>query len=71
MPDIAATTLLTLKILILIGLGVYTVFAAVIVRQEQLMASVLEETSEPILRLLTIIHLSASIALFILTVILI
>ncbi len=54
---------LTLKILTLIGFVVYAIFAAVIVRQEQLMADVLEESFEPVLRILTIIHFLASMAL--------
>lgn len=69
-PDVLAAVLLTLKIVVLIGIGVYTVFAAIMVRQEQLMASVLEETFEPVLRLLTIIHLASAIGLFLLALIL-
>ncbi len=61
---------LTLKILVLIGLGVYTIFAAVMVRQEQLMAGVLEESFEPVLRILTIIHFFASFGLLLLAIIL-
>jgi hypothetical protein len=44
----------------------YSIFAAVLVRQEQLMANVLEETFEPILRVLVFGHLAVAIAIFIL-----
>ena len=59
-------SLLILKILVLVGLGVYGVFALVIVRQEQLMAHVLEEAFEPILRLLVLVHLVASLIVLLL-----
>jgi len=62
--------LLTLKIFVIAGLLVYTVFAVVLVRQEQLMAHVLEEQFQPIIRLLVIIHLIASIVLLLLAFIL-
>lgn len=61
---------LVLKILVLIGLGVYTIFAAVMVRQEQLMDNVLEESFEPVLRILVIIHFLASLGLLVLAFIL-
>lgn len=62
--------LLTLKILGIVGFLVYTIFAAVLVRQEQLMAHVLEEAFEPILRVLVIAHLIASVGLLLFAVIL-
>lgn len=52
------------KALIVFGLGLYIVFAFVIVRQEQLMAHVLEESFEPVLRLVSLLHFIASIAVF-------
>jgi hypothetical protein len=61
---IPAFVWLIVKILALVGLGLYVIFAGIIVRQEQLMANVLEENFEPVLRLLTIIHLVAAIAVF-------
>lgn len=64
-PDITSAAFLTAKLVVLFGVAVYAVFAAVIVRQEQLMAHVLEETFEPIIKLLSVIHLAAAIALFI------
>lgn len=67
---VIAFVFLLLKILVLIGLGVYGVFAAVMVRQEQLMADVLEESFEPVLRTLTIIHFLASLGLFLLAILL-
>ena len=50
-----------LKILTIIGTVIYMGFAAVMVRQERLMAGVLEEQFEPVLRILTLIHLAASV----------
>lgn len=67
--DITATILLTVKVFILVGLGLYAIFSGIIVRQEQLMAAVLEEGFEPILRLLTILHFAAAIGLLILAII--
>lgn len=49
------------KTIILLGLFLYAIFAAILVRQEQLMAHVLEESSEPMLRILVYIHLIASL----------
>ncbi len=64
-PDIASTAFFTIKLIVLVGVAVYAAFAAIIVRQEQLMTHVLEEAFEPIIKLLTAIHLAAAIALFI------
>lgn len=49
---------------VLVGLGLYSIFAAIIIRQEQLMANVLEESFEPVLRMLTIAHFVAAIGVF-------
>lgn len=54
-----------IKIMVLVGLGVYTIFAYIIVRQEQLMDKVIDETFEPILRLLVLLHLLMSLAVFV------
>lgn len=62
--NVASAVLLSFKILVLLGIAIYVVFAAVIVRQEQLMANVLEENFEPTLRILSILHLGAALALF-------
>lgn len=59
-----------IKILTLLGIAVYGVFAGVMVRQEHLMSNVLEEDFEPILRLLTYIHLIVVICVFLLAIIL-
>jgi len=61
---------LTLKIFSIVGLLIYSVFAGVLVRQEQLMAHVLEEQFQPILRLLVIIHLIATLTLLLMALIL-
>lgn len=63
-PILTTAALLSVKIFVLIGIVVYAAFAAVIVRQEQLMADVLEEEFEPKLKLLTRAHLIASVGLF-------
>lgn len=68
-PPIMTIVLTTLKVLTLAGLGLYSVFAAIMVRQEQLMAAVLEESFEPILRLFTLLHFAAAVGLLILAVI--
>lgn len=65
-PSVITAILTTVKILTLVGLGLYSVFAAIIVRQEQLMAVVLEESFEPVLRTLVIVHFAASVGLFLL-----
>ncbi|MEK7141732.1 MAG: DUF5657 family protein [Patescibacteria group bacterium] len=71
MTPIAIVVMVALvtKICTLIGLGLYTIFAGIMIRQEQLMAAVLEEGFEPVLRLLTILHFAAAVGLFILAVI--
>lgn len=65
-PDITTIGFVIFKYLILFGFGLYIVFAAVILRQEQLMAQVLEESFEPILRFASFLHLAASIGIFVL-----
>lgn len=68
-PDITSIVLITLKVFILVGLAIYSVFAAIVIRQEQLMAAVLEEGFEPILRILVILHFVAAVSLLILAII--
>ena len=53
-----------LKLMTLLGLGIYIVFAIVIVRQEQLMAKVIEAQSEKILSVLAWLHLGMSVVVF-------
>lgn len=67
---IPSYVLLTIKLFSIVGLLIYTVFAGVLVRQEQLMAHVLEEQFQPIIRLLVVAHLIATVALLLLTIIL-
>lgn len=69
-PSLPIVVSLVTKALTLLGLGLYGIFAVVIVRQEQLMAGVLEEGFEPILRLLTILHFAAAVGIFILALVL-
>lgn len=61
--------LLIIKLCVLLGLAIYGVFAGIMVRQEQLMANVLEESFEPALRVLTIVHFAAALGLFLLAII--
>lgn len=68
--DIALITNLIVKFFVLLGLGLYAIFAVVMVRQEQLMSDVLEEGFEPVLRLLVYIHLFAAIGAFLLALVL-
>ncbi|MBP9814221.1 hypothetical protein KBC80_03420 [Candidatus Woesebacteria bacterium] len=63
-PEIITYFFIILKALALFGIGLYIVFAFVIVRQEQLMAHVLEESFEPVLRLVCVLHLFAAIGVF-------
>jgi hypothetical protein len=67
---IPSYVLLTLKVFSIVGLLIYAVFAGVLVRQEQLMAHVLEEQFQPILRVLVIAHLIATAVLLLLAIIL-
>lgn len=67
--DITVVAAFILKILFLLGLGVYTVFAVVIVRQEYLMAHVLEESFEPVLRFLVYLHLAVAVGIFLLALV--
>jgi hypothetical protein len=62
--DVGLTVSLIVKVCTLVGLLLYSLFAGIMVRQEQLMAAVLEEGFEPVLRLMTIIHFAASVGLF-------
>jgi hypothetical protein len=68
--DITGLVFLLVKALVVFGLGLYIIFAFVILRQEQLMAHVLEETFEPVLRLMSVLHFIASVSVFLLAIIL-
>ncbi len=67
--SLPALVWLTLKVITLLGIAVYVVFAGVMVRQEHLMANVLEEGFEPVLRILTYVHLAMSVAVFLLALV--
>ena len=66
-PTFPITVWLIGKLFVLLGLVIYIVFAGVMVRQEILMSKVLEEKSEPLLRVLVLIHLLLSLGLFVLS----
>jgi len=61
---------MVIKILTIVGLSLYAIYAAIIIRQEELMSKVLAETSEPILRVFAIIHFISSLAVIVLALIL-
>ena len=65
-PDVDTLVWLGMKLMTLVGLGIYIVFAFIIVRQEQLMSKTLEAASERIISILTWLHLGASVIVFIL-----
>lgn len=67
--SVSIAVALTTKALVLVGLGLYSIFAGIMIRQEQLMAAVLEESFEPVLRILTILHFAFAVGLLILSVI--
>lgn len=58
------------KVMIIVGIGIYTVFAGIIVRQEQLMSRVLEAATEPLLRLFVLLYLFASLGVLLAAIIL-
>jgi hypothetical protein len=68
--SVETTIALGVKLLALLGMGLYVVFALIMVRQEQLMAHVLEEAFEPVLRGLVLVHVLAAIGAFVLAIIL-
>ena len=57
---------LVVKLMVLLGLSLYAVFAGIMVRQEKLMDRVIDETFEPVLRVLVILHLAAALGLILL-----
>jgi hypothetical protein len=61
-PTVLSSIMLFIKILVIIGLFVYTAFAAIIVRQEQLMTDVMDDGFDAVLKLLVFVHLAASVA---------
>lgn len=58
---------LGIKILTIVGLMIYSVFAFVMVRQEGLMADVLEEGFEPVLKILAYSHLALALLMLVLS----
>lgn len=54
--------------MVLSGIFLYVLFALVLVRQEQLMAHVLEEEFEPKLRIVVVGHLIAALFVFLLAI---
>jgi len=59
-----------IKTLSIVGLSLYAIYAGIIVRQEQLMSKVLAESTESVVRMLALVHLTASLAIIVLAFIL-
>ncbi len=59
-----------MKLVVLIVLIMYLIFAAVVVRQEQLMAKVLEIPFSPVLRIAALVHFVAAFVLLLLALVL-
>lgn len=59
-----------LKLGILILILLYVAFAVIIVRQETLMAKVIEVPANPILKVVALSHLIAALAIFVLALVL-
>lgn len=68
--NISVITWLFLKGMALLGLFIYMAFAGILVRQEGLMTKVMEESSEPLLRILVVAHFICAIVVFISAIIL-
>ncbi len=60
---------LAFKILIILGLVLYCLFAAIMVRQERMMDKVIDETFEPVLRILVLLHLAGAIGLLVVSIV--
>lgn len=58
------------KLAVLFALLLYIVFSVVLVRQEQMMAHVVEDAFQPILQVIVFVHMFASLGVFLLAVIL-
>ncbi|MBI4033229.1 MAG: hypothetical protein HY377_01835 [Candidatus Blackburnbacteria bacterium] len=69
--DIGANSLVWLlaKILVLVGLGVYLVFAGVVMKQVQLMVGTIEAPFDRFLPALALIHMLFAIGVFILALV--
>jgi hypothetical protein len=68
--NISVVTWMLIKGMALLGLFIYMVFAGILVRQEHLMTKVMEESSEPLLRILVLTHFIGAIIVFITAIIL-
>ena len=53
-----------LKILILVLLGIYIVFAGILIREEELIGNMVKMSFSPILRAIVLFHLLAAISIF-------
>ncbi len=61
--------LLIAKVLTVIGLILYAIYAGIMFRQEQLMSKVLADKSEGVLRILTLTHFGAALFVVVLALI--
>lgn len=69
LPIIGVSVWLIAKILVLIALAIYSIFAFVVLRQIQLMTDTLEVGFEAPVRMLGISHLIFSLVIFVLALI--
>ena len=58
---------LIIKVASLLFLALYTLFAAIMVRQEHLMDKVIDETFEPVLKILVLLHFIFALGILILS----
>jgi len=61
---------LVIKLFAILGLIIYTIFTGVVLRQEQLMAKVLEAGPERVLRMIAWLYLGISLFILLLAVVL-
>ncbi|MEJ2441782.1 MAG: hypothetical protein P8Y06_02590, partial [Patescibacteria group bacterium] len=66
---IGVSVWLIIKVLVLLGLAIYAIFALVVLRQIQLMTDTLEVGFETPVRLLGVVHLAFSLLIFVLALI--
>jgi hypothetical protein len=69
LPIIGVSVWLIIKVLVLIGLGIYAIFALVVLRQIQLMTDTLEVGFETPVRMLGVAHFAFSLLIFVLALI--
>jgi hypothetical protein len=69
LPIIGVSVWMILKILVLVGLAIYAIFALVVLRQIQLMTDTLEVGFEAPIRMLGVAHFAFSLLIFVLALV--